>query len=688
MNFKRAAKGKLFAKKCKIKSGMEKTIETVMRLRQELEDAQKQIARLEAAAGRQRLTEDALRRTNETLKALIGASPIAIMHLDSLGHVFLWNKAAERMFGWTEQEVLGGLNPIVPEDRKEEFEGIRQMAMKGPITGLEIRRQKKDGAPIDLSLSTAGIPGPRGDIVSYIAVFEDITGRKKDEQSLKLFRDLMNQSNDAIFVIDPEAALVLDVNDMASASLGYRREELLQMKVIDFEVKIPDMAIWGRNLADLRQKGGHFFEGIQRRKDGTTFPVEVNSRYIRQDARDYILAVVRDVTERNRMEEAISKSEQDWQDVFNTITDMITLHDADFNIIRANKAAEKILGLPCITSTRAKCHRVYHGAERPLEDCPGCRVLMTGEPATISIFEPALNMFLEMQAIPRFDEKKRLTGIIHIVRDITERKRAEQEIESYRSGLEDLVKARTSELSEANEKLKLYSAELEKSNRELEHFAYMASHDLQEPLLAIASYLKLFHRHYKDKLEPATAEFVEGAIDSAIRMQSFIRGLLTYSRIGTHEIELRETDTAKTLDAALQNLALQIEKSGAVVTHDPMPALRTDPSQLPHVFQNLIGNALKFHGEEPPRIHVSARRQTDGRTGKDVWIFSVRDNGIGIRPEEIEHIFEIFHRGGDRHPGAGIGLATCKKIIERLGGRIWVESEAGKGSVFHFELPA
>ncbi|MDA8387619.1 MAG: PAS domain S-box protein [Nitrospiraceae bacterium] len=663
-------------------------METIEALQKKIESAQRKTAELESAAERHKQTDAALRHANETLRALIEASPIAIMNLDSRGRVLLWNKAAERMFGWTEQEVLGRFNPIVPEDCREEFEKIREMAMKGPITGIEIRRRKKDGSPIELSLSTAGVSGPGGAIASYIGMFTDITIRKKNEESLRLFRDLMNQSNDAIFVIDPETALILDVNDMACSGLGYGREEMLRMKVPDFEVKIPDMASWRYHLAELRQKGSGFFEGIQRRKDGATFAVEVNGKYIRHETRDYILSVVRDVTERKRMEEIISQSRQDWEEVFDTITDMITLHDAEFNIIRANKAASRVLSLPCITNTRPKCYRVYHGGgESPIGECPACRALMTGEPATITRFEPALNMFIEIRAIPRFDKDKRLTGIIHVVRDVTESKRVEQELEQYRTGLEELVKERTGALREANEKMKLYSEELEKSNRELEQFAYMASHDLQEPILAIASYLKLFQRHNRGKLDPETGEFVEGAIESTIRMQTFIRGLLAYSTVGTREIALMEIDTAGSLAAALASLAHQIEKTGAHITHDPMPVLQTDPSQLPHVFQNLIGNALKFHGAQPPRIHVSASRETRPG-GKDVWVFSVSDNGIGIAAEEKEHIFQIFHRGGKRQPGAGIGLATCKKIIERLGGRIWVESEAGKGSTFYFELPA
>jgi PAS domain S-box-containing protein len=225
--------------------------------------------------------------------------------------------------------------------------------------------------------------------------------------------------------------------------------------------------------------------------------------------------------------------------------------------------------------------------------------------------------------------------------------------------------------------------ELAHSNRELEQFAYVASHDLQEPLRMVASYTQLLARRYKDKLDADANEFIHYAVDGATRMQALIIDLLTLSRVGTHgkPIELCESRVA--LDRALANLRLAVEESGTVVTHDPMPMLTADVSQLTQLFQNLIGNAVKFRGETSPAIHVGVEKK------EHEWQFSVRDNGIGIAPEFYERIFVIFQRlhGKHEYPGTGIGLAVCKKIVERHGGRIWIESEPGKGTTFYFTLP-
>ncbi|WP_036301523.1 sensor histidine kinase [Methylotenera sp. L2L1] len=225
--------------------------------------------------------------------------------------------------------------------------------------------------------------------------------------------------------------------------------------------------------------------------------------------------------------------------------------------------------------------------------------------------------------------------------------------------------------------------ELANSNRELEQFAYVASHDLQEPLRMVASYTQLLARRYKDKLDQDANEFIGYAVDGATRMQALIIDLLTMSRIGTHGKRMELCETSVALERAESNLRLAIEESGAVVTRDPMPRLEADVSQLTQLFQNLIGNGIKFRGDTSPVIHVGAEKK-DGE-----WLFSVRDNGIGIAPDFFERIFIIFQRlhGKHEYPGTGIGLSVCKKIVERHGGKIWIESEVGKGAVFYFTLP-
>jgi len=224
--------------------------------------------------------------------------------------------------------------------------------------------------------------------------------------------------------------------------------------------------------------------------------------------------------------------------------------------------------------------------------------------------------------------------------------------------------------------------ELAQSNRELEQFAYVASHDLQEPLRMVASYTQLLARRYKDKLDDDANEFIGYAVDGATRMQALIADLLALSRIGTHGKPLAPSETGDALERSLANLRLAIEESGATVTHDIMPKLKADASQLTQLFQNLIGNALKFRGEIAPLVHIGAEK----KNGK--WQFSVRDNGIGIKPEFFERIFVIFQRlhTKQEYPGTGIGLSVCKKIVERHGGQIWIESETGKGTTFYFTL--
>jgi signal transduction histidine kinase len=252
------------------------------------------------------------------------------------------------------------------------------------------------------------------------------------------------------------------------------------------------------------------------------------------------------------------------------------------------------------------------------------------------------------------------------------------------------VQRELAERKRAEEELKQTMAELARSNQELEQFAYVASHDLQEPLRMVASYVQLLARRYQGRLDADADEFIAYAVDGATRMQALINDLLAYSRVGTRGKPFEPTDCEAILDQALANLQVAIEENGAAVTHDLLPTVMADATQLTQLFQNLIGNAVKFRGEESLRIHISAHWPSAIENRKsDEWIFSVRDNGIGIDPEYHERIFLIFQRLHTReeYPGTGIGLAICRKIVERHGGRIWVESQPGKGSIFYFTIP-
>jgi len=273
-----------------------------------------------------------------------------------------------------------------------------------------------------------------------------------------------------------------------------------------------------------------------------------------------------------------------------------------------------------------------------------------------------------------------------------DRKRAEEALKER----EDQLKKQTADLTNANEQMEqeiirrmriesdLYerTKELERSNKDLQQFAYVASHDLQEPLRSVSSYVQLLARRYRGKLDSDADDFIAFAVDGAKRMQELILDLLAYSRVGTLGENLEPTDSGAALSQALINLRTAMEESGAAVTHESLPIVTADRSQLIQLFQNLIANAIKFCGDKP-EVHVAAERK------RGEWVFSVRDNGIGIGSEYAERIFVIFQRlhTMDKYSGTGIGLAICKKIVDRHGGRLWVESREGTGSRFYFTIP-
>jgi light-regulated signal transduction histidine kinase (bacteriophytochrome) len=268
------------------------------------------------------------------------------------------------------------------------------------------------------------------------------------------------------------------------------------------------------------------------------------------------------------------------------------------------------------------------------------------------------------------DREGKVIGIRWMLRDITEHKRTESVLRKLNEELEQRVEERT--------------AELQRSNQELGQFASVVSHDLQEPLRMVRSYVELLAERYRGKFDTAADEFIAYAVEGATHMQQLIADLLEYSRAQTHGTEFTATSCDEIVEYVLSNLRTAISESGATVTYDPLPTLPVDVSQLRQVMQNLLSNALKFRGQEPPRIHIAAERRGDN------WVFSVRDNGIGIDQKQADRIFVVFQRlhTQQAYPGTGMGLAICRKIIERHGGRIWVESEMGKGATFYFTLPA
>lgn len=332
----------------------------------------------------------------------------------------------------------------------------------------------------------------------------------------------------------------------------------------------------------------------------------------------------------------------------------------------ANPTAAKATGWTVAELAGRKEHSTLHfsssdGTPYTEENCPICASFREGKVqySADEIFRRKTGPVFHAEFVrtPIVENGKHV-GAVVLFKDISERKQAEEALASQ-------------------------TRELARSNAELEQFAYVASHDLQEPLRMVSNYTQLLARRYNDKLDSDAHEFIAFAVDGAIRMQGLINDLLMYSRVGTKGKKFRRMDCSNALGQAIVNLRSAIEESRAIVTNDDLPIMVADEGQLVQLFQNLIANGIKFHGGDSPRVHIAAQRQEDG------WLFSVRDNGIGIDPQYAERIFIIFQRlhGHSEYPGTGIGLSICKKIVDRHGGRIWVESQVGQGATFFFTIP-
>jgi PAS domain S-box-containing protein len=367
--------------------------------------------------------------------------------------------------------------------------------------------------------------------------------------------------------------------------------------------------------------------------------------------------------------ERLRESEARFRSVTESANDAIVIAGGDGHILSWNRAAERVFGISAEAAVgrpfdiimperhRATIARIASGRDtgalhEPME-IEGLRADGKEIPLELSVSTWTL------------DDQHFFSGMM---RDISHRRANEQHVRQLHRELESRVRERT--------------AELKRSNEDLQQFAYVASHDLQEPLRVVSNFTQLLSRRYRGKLGADADEFIGFTIDGCQRMQQLISDLLSYCRVDTAGA-FKRVDLNEALEQALANLALAIEESGATIVHDELPAVEGDRIQIVQLLQNLVGNAIKFRDKRPPVVTIGARR--DG----DFWTFFVRDNGIGLDPKHAERIFVIFQRlhGRGEYKGTGIGLSICKKIVERHGGRMWVESQPGEGSAFHFTLP-
>ncbi|MEX3959105.1 PAS domain S-box protein [Trinickia sp. EG282A] len=478
------------------------------------------------------------------------------------------------------------------------------------------------------------------------------------QESEKRFRATFEQAAVGIAHVGPDGRW-LRVNQKLCDIVGYTREELLTMTFQD--ITHPDDL--DADLAHLHQMldgqiDTYTMEKRYFKKDGSEVWIALTVALMRDDANspDYFISVVADITERKRAEERFRL-------VVEAAPNAMIMVNRDGRIVLVNLQTEKVFGYP--------------------------RDELVGQRIDVLVPERLRHGHSDYRAAFFGDPKSRLMGA---GRHLYGRRRDGTEV-PVEIGLNPIEMAEgmfvlaaivdITERRRAEEALRQRTEELGRSNRDLEQFAYVASHDLQEPLRAIAGPLQLLRRRFQGQLDARADEYIGHAVDGAGRMQALIDDLLAFSRVGRSEESWQRIDCARELDKALRNLSVAIEESGAQITHQELPTVRALSGQLTLLFQNLVGNAIKFRSKERPvQIHVGAE------TRDETWLFRVADNGIGIDPQHFERIFLIFQRLHTRrdYPGTGIGLALCKRIVEHHGGRMWVESEPGAGTTFFFTL--
>ncbi len=607
-------------------------------------------------------------------RGLLEAAPDAMVVVNPEGEIVLLNVQAEKQFGYRRDELVGQqVKNIIPEGFAERLiaDGTRSAAeaLAQQIgTGIELSGRRKDGSEFPLEIMLSPLQSPEGTLVT--AAIRDISVRKAAEQHLAQmegrYRGLLEAAPDAMVVVNPAGEIVL-LNVQAEKQFGYRRDELVGQKVKNI---IPEgfaerlIADGTRTAAEaLAQQIGTGIELSGRRKDGSEFPLEIMLSPLESAEGTLVTAAIRDISVRKGAERHLAQMEGRYRGLLEAAPDAMVVVNPAGEIVLLNVQAEKQFGYRRdeLVGQQVKniipegfAERLIADALRSAEDALaqqiGTGIELSGRRKDLSVFP------IEIMLSPLASSEGTL--VTAAIRDITKRKRAEASL------LEKVE-------------------ELNRSNEELGQFAYIASHDLQEPLRMVASYTQLLARRYKGKLDSDADEFIAFAVDGASRMQRLIQDLLAYSRVGTKGKELLDTSGEDALRHALVNLRGAIEASGAQVTHDPLPSVMADEMQLIQLFQNLVGNAIKYQSAGVPRVHVSA-----ARNGGKEWIFSVQDNGLGIDSQYFEKIFGMFQRLHKREEfaGTGIGLAICKKIAERHGGSISVESQLGQGSTFRFAL--
>ncbi|WP_431061633.1 PAS domain-containing sensor histidine kinase [Methanobacterium sp.] len=628
---------------------------------------------------------------NGKFKESFEKSPIGILFFDKEGNLTDANQSALKIGGIPSLNDVIGLNlfddvDIAPiKDKLCEKDPIN---IQAPFDfdyfkKLGIYNPTRSGtAWVDLIISVIDS--------GFLVQIQDITEHKKYQESLKeseeKFRVIADESPVSITVYRGNRHLY--VNPAAESLLGYTKKELLKMSYKEFIH--PDYQSMIEEMAKARMRGEvktKHYEVKIITKDGQEKWTETSSNLVKYEDSPAVVIISVDITERKKieqelkkahdtLEEQVEKRTKELKEAYNSLKEseskFKTLAESSPDIInRIDKEFKTVYINPAIIEISDKTPEHFIGKNIDKLGIP--------EEFTVPLKEKTIKAFNTREILEFETEMPTVKGLKTFYTYLTPEFDENGEVNTVFTVSHDIT-----ELKQAENHLKEIIQELERSNAELQSFAYITSHDLQEPLRTIASFAQLLQRRYKGQLDSNADEFIDYMVNGSIRMKDMIQGLLDYSRVGTQGGEYSEFNSEVAVSNALSNLRSAIEECHAEVTYNNLPTIIADKDQITRVFQNLLGNALKFRKKGiKPEIHISAQK-TDNE-----YVFSVNDNGIGLEEQYSVKIFEVFKRlhSIGEYQGGGIGLAIVKRIIETHGGRIWLESSLGKGSTFYFTIP-
>jgi PAS domain S-box-containing protein len=628
-------------------------------------------------AERQQIATTLLELT-QLQNAILNSANYTIISTETDGTIKTFNLAAQQLLGYSLEEVVGKVTPAIIHDPLEivkraevlsqELEvkinpGI-EVFMALPCRGIADENEwnyiRKDGSRFPVLLSVTALFDSSGNITGFLGIGQDIRDRKQAEKELRDLNSAMQNAVEGISQLDIQGRY-MSVNRAYAHKCGYEPEEMIGMEW-QITVHPDDVEMLILAYQEMLTSGKVEVEARGARKNGSFFYKQITmvKACDVQGIFSGSHCFMKDISDRKLTETALQESESKYRQIVELAEEGIWVIDSNARTTYVNQAMARMLGYTELEMFGVSLFEFMdEQAIQSANDNIDRRKQGIAETHEFKLkTKNNKDVWTYMSTSPVMDEKGNLLSCCALVYNITDRKESEQQM------------------------LQLTN-DLKRSNQELEQFAYVASHDLQEPLRSVTSYTQLLAQRYQGNLDAKADKYINYIVDGSTRMQQLINDLLAYSRLGTRAQKFEIADCYAAVDQSLCNLRIAIAEKKAVITCDSMPTVMADELQLVQLFQNLLGNAIKFCCQDVPTIHISAIIQNNE------WLFSVRDNGIGIDSEYADRIFIIFQRLHSRREylGTGIGLAICKRIVERHSGRIWVESQSGQGATFYFTIP-